>query len=209
MKQIIDKLVYVAKKEKRKILFLTVLAFIGIITGSIFTTILSDTDKKLVISYITDFINIIDTGKLNYLESFKNAMISNIIFIVTIWVLGISVIGIPVNIFIYFVKTFILGFSISSFILTYKAKGCILSLLYIFPHHLINIILYVILLLFSIHFSMKIIASLKSKKGVSFKLVFQRYVVILIFVLIVTILTTLLEVFVTPFLIKKILFIIK
>lgn len=209
MKQIIDKLLHVAKKEKRKILFLGILAFIGIISGSIFTTILSKTDKILVQSYITDFINNIDTGKLNYIESFKKAIISNIIYIITIWTLGISIIGIPINIFIYFTKTFVLGFSISSFILTYKVKGCLLSLLYIFPHHLINIAIYILLLLFSIHFSIKIISALKSKKGVSFKMVFNRYIVILLFVSIITIVTTLIEVFITPLFIKKILFIIK
>lgn len=209
MRQMIDKLTYVAKKEKKKIIFLTILAVAGIISGSIFTTILSKTDKVLVTDYIQKFITKIDTNKLNYLESFKSALTSNIIFIIIIWVLGISVIGIPINIFLYFVKTFILGFTISSFILTYKVKGCLLSLLYIFPHHLLNILIYMVLLLFSIHFSIRIIQALKSKKGVTFKLTFKRYVVILVFTFCMIMLTTAIETFITPFLIKKILFIIK
>lgn len=209
MKQIIDKLVSVAKKEKKKIIFLIILAVAGIISGSIFTTILSKTDKILVTDYIKEFISKIDTNKLNHLESFKAALTSNIIFILIIWILGISVIGIPINIFLYFVKTFILGFTISSFILTYKVKGCLLSLLYIFPHHLLNIIIYMILVLFAIHFSIRIIRALQSKKGVTFKLTFKRYIVILIATFLMIIITTAIETFITPFLIQKILFIIK
>lgn len=209
MKQIIDKLIDAAKKERKKIIFLIVLALIGITMGSIFTTMLSQNDKVLAQTYIKDFITNINNNKLNYLDSFKSAFMSNVILILTIWILGISIIGIPLNIFIYFVKTFVIGFSLSAFILTYNVKGCLLGLIYIFPHHIINIAIYILLLMFSLNFSLKILKSLKSKKQMSLRLTFNRYIVILVFTLIVTLLTTLTEVFVTPFIIKKIIFILK
>lgn len=209
MKQIIDKLIDATKKERKKIIFLIVLALIGITMGSIFTTMLSQNDKVLAQTYIKDFITNINNNKLNYLDSFKSAFMSNVILILTIWILGISIIGIPVNIFIYFVKTFVIGFSLSAFILTYNVKGCLLGLIYIFPHHIINIAIYILLLMFSLNFSLKILKSLKSKKQMSLRLTFNRYIVILVFTLIVTLLTTLTEVFVTPFIIKKIIFILK
>ena len=209
MKQIIDKLIDAAKKERKKIIFLIVLALIGITMGSIFTTMLSQNDKVLAQTYIKDFITNINNNKLNYLDSFKSAFMSNVILILTIWILGISIIGIPVNIFIYFVKTFVIGFSLSAFILTYNVKGCLLGLIYIFPHHIINIAIYILLLMFSLNFSLKILKSLKSKKQMSLRLTFNRYIVILVFTLIVTLLTTLTEVFVTPFIIKNIIFILK
>lgn len=209
MKQIIDKLIDAAKKERKKIIFLIVLALIGITMGSIFTTMLSQNDKVLAQTYIKDFITNINNNKLNYLDSFKSAFMSNVILILTIWILGISIIGIPVNIFIYFVKTFVIGFSLSAFILTYNVKGCLLGLIYIFPHHIINIAIYILLLMFSLNFSLKILKSLKSKNQMSLRLTFNRYIVILVFTLIVTLLTTLTEVFVTPFIIKKIIFILK
>ena len=208
MKQIIDKLIDAAKKERKKIIFL-ILALIGITMGSIFTTMLSQNDKVLAQTYIKDFITNINNNKLNYLDSFKSAFMSNVILILTIWILGISIIGIPVNIFIYFVKTFVIGFSLSAFILTYNVKGCLLGLIYIFPHHIINIAIYILLLMFSLNFSLKILKSLKSKKQMSLRLTFNRYIVILVFTLIVILLTTLTEVFVTPFIIKKIIFILK
>jgi len=209
MKQVMDKLKLLILKHKKIILFLLGIATIGFITGTIYITILSDTDKTLVKSYIIDFIDQIDNHKLNYLNSFKNAFLSNVIFIMTIWVLGISVIGIPINLFIYFAKSFMLGFSISSFILQYKSKGCLLALIYIFPHHIINIFIYTILLIFSIFFSKRIINAIKSKKPVSFQNAFKRYSIIFILGLILTTITTVIEIFLTPLLIEKILFIIK
>lgn len=209
MKQIIDKLIDAAKKERKKIIFLIVLALIGITMGSIFTTMLSQTDKALAQTYIKDFITSINNNKLNYWDSFKSAFMSNVILTLTIWILGISIIGIPVNIFIYFVKTFVIGFSLSAFMLTYNIRGCLLGLIYIFPHHIINIAIYILLLMFSLNFSLKILKSLKSKKQMSLRLTFNRYIVILVFTLIITLLTTLTEVFVTPFIIKKIIFILK
>lgn len=209
MKQVMDKLKQTAKKHKKMILFLLGIAMIGFITGTIFTTILSETDKNLVKDYITEFIGKIENNKLNYANSFKNAFVSNVVFVVTIWILGMSVVGIPINLFIYFAKAFMLGFSISAFILQYKSKGCLLALIYIFPHHIINIIVYTVLLVFSINFSKKIMHSFKNKKPVSFQNLFRRYSVIFAFGLILIAFTTIIEIFITPFLIEKILFIIK
>lgn len=209
MKQIMDKLKQVASKHKKVILFLLGIAFIGFITGTIFTTILSETDKNLVKGYIQEFISKIENHKLNYTNSFKNAFISNTGFILIIWILGMSVLGIPINLFIYFAKSFIIGFSISSFILQYKSKGCLLSLIYIFPHQIINIIIYTVLLMFSMNFSKKLIYSMKSKKSVSFQTTFKRYTVIFLLSLAIVTITTVIEIFITPLLIEKILFIIK
>lgn len=209
MKQVMDKLKQMILKNKRIILFLLGIGIIGFISGTIYTTLLSKSDQSLVKSYIINFISQIENHKLNYLNSYKNALISNIIFIITIWILGMSVIGIPLNIFIYFSKTFMLGFSISSFILQYKTKGCLLALIYIFPHHIINIVIYTILLLFSIKFSKRIVNVIKNKKPTSLQSAFKRYNVIFIIGVILVSISNLIEIFITPFLIEKILFILK
>lgn len=209
MKQLLDKLNQVIKKKKNVIMFVVGIILIAFITGCVFTTILSSDDKVLVKNYIGEFINKIDSNELNYLNSFKNSFFSNLVFLITMWILGLSVIGIPINLFIYFAKSFILGFSMSSFILKYQVKGCLLGLLYIFPHQIINLFIYTFLLLFAMNFSKRIIMALKSKKNVSFNNSFKRYVFILLLSILVVFITSLLEILLTPFLIDKILFIIK
>lgn len=205
MKKVMDKLVNGLKINKRMLIFLIVLGIIALIVGSIFVVILNATDKNLIKEYLENFINNIDSGQLDYLEALKNISISNYLYIITIWLLGISVIGIPIIIFMYFMKCFMVGFSIASIIVNYKLKGVLFSLIYVFPHHIINLIMYTILVLYSLTLSLKIGQAVLKKKNINFKLIINKYTLIVILTLIVITLMNLFEVYITPILIKTIL----
>lgn len=209
MKTLLDKLKLRFNSNKKFILFLLGISLIGFISGSLFITIISKSDQILVKDYIESFINNIQNNKLDYGDTLKNTLLSNLTFIIVIWILGIAVIGIPINIFYYFVKSFILGFSISAIILKYKIKGCLLALIYIFPHHIINIFIYTILLMYSINFSYKLIDTIVKKKNINFKNIFNTYLFILLITIIIIVITSLIEVFLVPFFINKVLFLIK
>ncbi|MDD4282972.1 MAG: stage II sporulation protein M, partial [Bacilli bacterium] len=133
MKNKVDKLKSIFIINKQIIIFLLGLSIIAIIAGAFYITILNKTDQALIQNSINDFFNNIKTNNLNYGMTLKNALLTNIGFIVLIWLLGISVIGIPIIIFLFFSKAFTLGFSISSIIFHYKLKGTLLSFLYVFP----------------------------------------------------------------------------
>ena len=107
MKKQMDKLKNKTTSNKKIIVFLVGLFLIGLIAGSIFITIISKSDQALVKEYIKEFVNKADKNKLNYLEALKNASLSNGLFIVIVWLLGFSIIGIPIVIFMYFSKAFI------------------------------------------------------------------------------------------------------
>ena len=117
-----DKLKGTIKVNKKTLLFFTILLIIGIIAGSIFMAILSETDKKLVTDYFNNYISNIENNKLNYLESIKNGLFNNLLYIIIIWILGISIIGIPIVTIMFFIKSFTLGFSIASIVFNYKFK---------------------------------------------------------------------------------------
>ena len=131
-----DKLKGTIKVNKKTLLFFTILLIIGIIAGSIFMAILSETDKKLVTDYFNNYISNIENNKLNYLESIKNGLFNNLLYIIIIWILGISIIGIPIVTIMFFIKSFTLGFSIASIVFNYKLKGCLLNFINIFPHQI-------------------------------------------------------------------------
>ena len=115
---------------------ITILLF-GVISGSIFLIVLNDTDKSNAILQIETFISNIDGNKIDNGLALKNSLIINYIFVGLIWGLGLSIIGVIFNIFLTYIKGFITGFSISSIFLTYKYKGILMGLLYIFPHQII------------------------------------------------------------------------
>ena len=202
MKLKMDKLKLSIKRNKKILVFLTTLGIIGIITGSIFNIMLNEADKALVSSYITNFFDNIKNNNLDNVSALKNGLISEISYILIIWLLGISVIGIPIILFMYFSELFVLGFSVSSIINNYGFKGCLISLSYIFPHKIINIITYSFLTLFTLKVSGKILYTIIRREKLDFSMVLNKYLSILLVNIAIVIVTTLFEVYVTPIIIK-------
>ena len=204
-----DKLKGTIKVNKKTLLFFTILLIIGIIAGSIFMAILSETDKKLVTDYFNNYISNIENNKLNYLESIKNGLFNNLLYIIIIWILGISIIGIPIVTIMFFIKSFTLGFSIASIVFNYKLKGCLLNFINIFPHQMIYFLIYMLIKTYSIFFSLKMINSIINKKNMDFKIMMNKYVKILIISVIAITIGIIIETFITPLLIKIIIPLIK
>ena len=111
--------------------------------------------------------------------------------------------------FMYFSKFFVIGFSISSIIKGYGLKGCLLSFAYIFPHHIIYIIVYTILTVYSIKMSIKLISTIIKKDKIDFKPIINKYLLVLLLSAIIAVLTLLFEVFITPKFINLILLLVK
>lgn len=182
---------------------ITILLF-GVISGSIFLIVLNDTDKSNAILQIETFISNIDGNKIDNGLALKNSLIINYIFVGLIWGLGLSIIGVIFNIFLTYIKGFIIGFSISSIFLTYKYKGILMGLLYIFPHQIINIIVVCILTIYSIMFSHNLLTIIVSKSVKKNRLMLKKYVIILIFSVIASFISSILEIYMFPNLLKVI-----
>lgn len=204
MKKLMDKLFNTVKFDKRYVLFCLVLVIVGIIAGSLFIIILNNSDKNLVIEYIESFIDNIKNNDFNYIETLKNTLIINYLVIFIISIIGFTYFLIPINILLLFYKSFIIGFSLSSFILTYKIKGLLLSIIYIFPHLIINILLFSLLIAFTLKLSLKMINYIIKKKEINMRLYFNKYIYTSIFIIIIITITSLYESFVAPYLLKLI-----
>ena len=196
--KLLDKLKNKLKINKRLFLFLIVLLLIGITFGSIFITILEENDRTLVYNSLKDFFENIKGQKLDYFSSLKNSMLINLLTIFIIWLLGISVIGIPILIIIFFSKAFTIGFIIGSIIAKYGMVGCLLSIAYTFPHAFIFLLALAYLLMYSLSFSFKIIEAITKKKNLDFKILMNQYSKILFFTFTVGVICSLLEVFISP-----------
>jgi len=196
-------------KKNKTFLFLTITSIIVFVFGITFITILNSSDKELVKEYITVFLTDIYENKIDYIEVLKSTITSNIFLIILIWLLGISVIGIPIILFLYFFNTFTLGFTISSFVLTHNLKGIVFSILYIFPNEIIKFLCYTLLIINAINVSKKLIISVIKKENINFNRIINRYFKILIICICITIFTCLYEVYGIPFIFNKFYFLIK
>jgi len=196
-------------KEKKKYIFLISITVIGIIIGIIFSNILNDNDKILVEEKLTTFfVNIKNNKEINYLSNFLNSFLNNTTSLVLIWVLGLSIIGLILNNFILFFKSFVIGFGIGSIINIYLYKGIIGAILYIFPHILINIFVFIVLIYYANNFSIKLFKSLFLKKEFKFNEIMKKYSKILLYGFILLLISSILETFLSPIIIKLFTFMI-
>lgn len=188
--------------KKINFFVVTTLLF-GIISGSIFLIILNDADKNNAILQIQTFISNVNYNKINNGLALKNSLIINYIFVLLIWGLGLSIIGVILNIFLTYIKGFIIGFSVSSIFLTYKYKGILMAILYVFPHQVINIIVVSILTIYSIMFANNLLGIIINKKAKKNSML-KKYVIILIFCVIASFVSSILEVYLFPNILKVI-----
>lgn len=204
-----DKILRLYKVNKKLFLAIIIITIIGIISGSLFYTILSNVDKTTVNETITGFFTNITNNQIDYSSSLKTGLITNIIYVLLIWLLGISLIGLPIILILYFFKAFTLGFTLVSIISNYAFKGVIYSFFYVFPHNIISLLSFAILSIYAIICFFNTIVSFTKKQPIDYKPIINRYHAILIITLLIVILMSLYQTFVMPFILKIILKFIK
>ena len=197
-----DKLKKIIKYDKKIMTFLNVIAILGIIAGSLFMIILSKNDKDTVLSAIKGFFDKLINNKFNFVGTLKNTLISNLLFSLIIWIIGISVVGVLVVVAIIFYKSFSLGFTIASIIYTYSVKGCLIAIIYTFPHMVINLLILLYLSSYSIKLSIILIKSILKKDNLNFKAFINNYSKVFLISIIFLIITSLYESFISPVILR-------
>ena len=114
-------------------------------------------------------------------------------------------IGIIINIFLVYMKGFILGFSVSSLFLVYKYKGLLASVIYVFPTSIINVIITIIISVYSILFTINLwkIIFLKDHTNSMGKFL-KKYLLVLFICLLLCLVSSLSEAYLIPSLLKLI-----
>lgn len=189
--------------SKKINIFVISILFLGLISGAVFGNIISVNDKTLVIDKIKLFISNINSDSINGIEVFKNGISVNMLYLGIIWVMGMTFVGVVLNVVILFIKSFILGFSLASFIMVYSYKGLILSLIYLLFGQILNILVIVMVTIYGIMFSSKLnLIIFKNKQDNNILKFFRNYVFILIIAIIGSIISSISEAFLLPAIIK-------
>lgn len=202
MKKYMDKLKKNIRINKNLFIFLVVIVAVGIAAGSVFVTVLNSNDKIMVSDYLNNFLTNVNNNQLNYSGTLLNTLIFTLGVALLIWLLGISVIGFVLILLFLFIKAFSLGFSIGSIIINFNFKGLLISFAYIVPHHVINMMIYILISSYALILSYRLINSFTKKKQFEFKTIFNKYLFILIFSLVILFVSALYEVYGAPKLIQ-------
>lgn len=179
------------RNQKKLYLILIGLAFVALTIGILFIFIINN-DSKL---YLKDSLTNNFSNYKSTMPLFFKTLFNNFIYVLLIWLLGISIIGIPFVIFMFLFKYFLFGFSISSIFYSYGIRGILVSLIELFPHKIIYLIIILLISFYSLSFSIKIFKNLFLKKTINFRESMSKYLKILIISLTGTVFITLYEVF--------------
>ena len=207
------KLLLVKGHFKREVKFykkILLLVCILMLFGVLFYFLISDNDRVVAINSIKNFFSEVKRNdNLDYTSSLINSLGTNIAYILIIWLLGISIVGIPIIVLLVGYKCFIIGFSVSSIISVYGVNGILGSLAYIAPHSILFLGLLVLLGIYSINFSICLFKYLFLKKVINFKTIMHRYVKLLLISLICTVLISFYEVYISTYFIKLFTYLLK
>ncbi len=191
------------QRQQKTYLFLGALLVLGIIAGSIYVFCLSEVDRTLLVDEIHRFFETMRSlDNLSYGSSFLNSLLTNLFYVFGVWFLGISIIGLPFILFLLLMKGFVFGFSVFSIISIYGLKGVLGAITYVFPHQLLFLLLSLVLTFYAFSFSIKLFSALFLKRNINWKEAMHKYLKILLLSIVIALITSLFEVFISPFLIQ-------
>ena len=122
-------------------LIVIIILVIGITVGVVFINNIDADGAEEIKNYIIDFINQLKQGyHIDMGELLKKSLSDNLILIVTMWLLGSTVVGIPIVLGIVLFRGFCIGYSVSAIIASLGVqKGILFFLTTMFLQNLIFI----------------------------------------------------------------------
>ena len=192
-----------SRNKKRKLFkILIYVMIISIIFGIFYVAIISKNEKDLVKTSFDMYFKNIKSGSTNSLSMLINNIISNIALTGIVWILGISIIGIPVSVVYLIFKSFVLGFTVSSLIYTYSFKNLILIIIYSIPF-IINLFVIFILTFYAINFSKMLYLFLFKKKDINLKRMSVVYLKFLFIAIVILFVSALVSSYLVPLILKS------
>lgn len=178
----------------------SILLILGILSGVVFLLITSSLDKMIIKDEINSYINGFNS-KVS-INSFLTSFKYNIIYFIIITISGIFYLFSPLIIFVNYYKGLQIGFLMSSIILTFKSKGILLMLVSLFPHIIfmsISIIIYSSIML---NISYKLMKATYNEESINLKIFVKKVLLLFLIGIVISLIGTLLEVFVNAYLVR-------
>jgi len=185
--------------------FFVILFFmIGVSSGAFTTKALSQAENKELIDYLQNFFKLIAGQDIDRFALLKQSLLNNLQTGILIWILGITIIGIPLILLLITLRGFIIGFTVGFLIKQMGLKGLIFSIFSLLPHNLLIIPGTIIVAVLGISFSVMLIKNRLSKTK-KYNNVFNQFLVYSTIIAIVYIFITLgclVEAYFSPFFLK-------
>ena len=187
--------------NKKEYVIVSILFVIGIFLGVFFINNIGQEPKTLITEYLNQFIEKLKTTEnLNLVELLKTSIGQNIILAISFWFFGTTIIGIPVVFGIVAYRGFCLGYTIAACIsIMGISKGIIFVLILLLLQNLLVIPSILALAVSGIKLYKSI---MKDKTKENVKLEMLRHTVFSLIILIVLIISSVIEIFISTNILK-------
>lgn len=152
------------KLNKNTYLFLFLIFVTGVSAGAFTVNGLSSIQRTELTNYFQGFLELFENQRVDSNEILQISIIDNVRFVLVLWALGVTIIGIPLIYFFVGVRGFITGFTSGFIIDLMGIKGVVFTLFSIVPKEIIIIPCIIALGVNGINFSLNIIRSRSIKR---------------------------------------------
>jgi stage II sporulation protein M len=185
------------------IVFVFLLLAIGALFGLFLVMSLSIEQHQALSRYLGSFLQLAIQGKQSDLQiAYLDAFFVHFKWIFLIWVLGISVIGIPFIAVLNFLKGSLLGFTVGYLTTQYSWKGFFLACIALLPTHLLLIPALLISSVVSISFALFLVKKRFNQGNLSTMRLFWTSMFIISIMVVAVAFATCIEVYFVPHILR-------
>ncbi|EGL82482.1 stage II sporulation protein M [Caldalkalibacillus thermarum TA2.A1] len=207
MKQKIGQVIWNHVQEHSALyLFITVLFVMGIIFGTLTVQSLGYAQQHELYTYFQQFLE--QFAKENFVDpgyAFYQNFIHYVKYVGIIWVLGLSIIGLPVILIMVFLKGVFVGFTVGFLVHQMGLKGFLLSFVSVIPQNMVVVPLILMMSVISISFSLKLMAHLFRQNRVNRELSLAKYVSVMALAAVILVAVALFQTYFSPLLMRGLL----
>ena len=190
-------------------LFIITLFLMGVIFGAIVVNSLSFAQKEDLYFYLSKFFSEMEDGRMTSSEElFRQSFLHNVKYLGLMWILGISIIGLPLIFVLLFMKGVVVGFSVGFLVNQMEWSGFLLSFVSVLPQNIIIIPAFIFIGAVSASFSLTLIRKIFMKNGpsIQFQMIpfLSRYVIFLVLAIGIVTIASSIEAYLSPHLMKTV-----
>lgn len=195
-------------KDNIRTYLVIMLAFsIGIMMGCITVNKLNMGQREELGFYFKGFLQLFSNQSINSNEVFKISLMDHGRIVLILWVLGVTIVGVPLIFLVIGIRGFITGFCSGFVIESLGLRGVLFSFLILLPKELIVLPCQMALAVSGINFSRKILHAMSSKKPLrdSFQSSILAYTSVTLFYSVIMLVGIFFEAYIGPLLLRAIL----
>ncbi|MGG3913547.1 stage II sporulation protein M [Bacillus sp. es.034] len=190
-------------------LFIITLFLMGIIFGAIVVNSLSFAQKEDLYFYLSKFFSEMEDGSMTSAEElFRQSFLHNVKYLGLMWLLGISIIGLPLIFVLLFMKGVVVGFSVGFLVNQMGWSGFLLSFVSVLPQNIIIIPAFIFIGAISANFSLTLIRKIfmRQTSSMQFQMIpfLSRYVIFMVVAIGIVTVAASIEAYLSPALMEAV-----